>query len=127
MNKKNLLHLMAIMMVAMLSLGFASCSSDDDDDDNGNPLIGTWVENHTSDDYSYSTFTFKSDGTGAEKVTVIQTKNTREYPFSYSYNSKDYLLSLTYNDGDKMRCNVSVTGKTLILNFDDDIISLTKQ
>ena len=32
MNKKDLLKLWAIVMVAMLSVGFASCSSDDDDD-----------------------------------------------------------------------------------------------
>ena len=32
MSKKNLLHLLAIMMVAMLSVGFASCGDDDDDD-----------------------------------------------------------------------------------------------
>ena len=29
MNKKNLMHLLAAMMVAMMSVGFASCSSDD--------------------------------------------------------------------------------------------------
>jgi len=32
MSKKNLLHLLAIMMVAMLSVGFVSCGDDDDDD-----------------------------------------------------------------------------------------------
>ena len=32
MKKKNYLHLLAIMMVAMLSVGFVSCSSDDNDD-----------------------------------------------------------------------------------------------
>ena len=31
MNKKNFLHLMATMMAAMLSVGFASCNSDDDE------------------------------------------------------------------------------------------------
>lgn len=32
MSKKNLLHLLAIMMVAMLSVGFASCGDNDDDE-----------------------------------------------------------------------------------------------
>lgn len=32
MSKKSLLRLMAVMMVAMLSVGFISCSKDDDDD-----------------------------------------------------------------------------------------------
>ncbi len=48
MKKKSYLHLLAIMMVAMLSFGFASCGSDDDDDDisGGSELVeklqGTW-------------------------------------------------------------------------------------
>lgn len=33
MKKSSYLHLLAIMMVAMLSVGFVSCGSDDDDDD----------------------------------------------------------------------------------------------
>ena len=52
MNKKYFMHLMAIMMVAMLSVGFASCSNDDDEDKNVttsvNPkdLVGTWGLTH---------------------------------------------------------------------------------
>ena len=48
MKKKNYLHLLAIMMVTMLSVGFASCGSDDDDNDitGGSELVdklqGTW-------------------------------------------------------------------------------------
>lgn len=46
------MHLMAIMMVAMLGVGLASCSNDDDDDKNVttsvNPkdLVGTWGLTH---------------------------------------------------------------------------------
>ena len=52
MNKKYFMHLMAIMMVAMLGVGLASCSNDDDDDKNVttsvNPkdLVGTWGLTH---------------------------------------------------------------------------------
>ena len=50
MKKKRYLHLLAIMMVTMLSVGFVSCGSDDDDDDGGvasgselvDKLQGTW-------------------------------------------------------------------------------------
>ena len=47
MKKKNYLYLLAIMMVAMLSFGFTSCSSDDDEDtDYENELVnqlqGKW-------------------------------------------------------------------------------------
>lgn len=122
---KNLkfLSMMFMLMVALAS--FTACS--DDDENSSNPLIGTWVQNHTSSDVRYSTFTFKADGTGSEKVTIIETKNATDYPFSYSYSGKDESLNITYNDGDVMRCTVSVTGKTLVLNLSSTIISLTKQ
>lgn len=47
MKKKNYLHLLAIMMVAMLSVGFTSCSSDDDENNDEyseivQKLQGTW-------------------------------------------------------------------------------------
>ena len=53
MNKKYFMHLMAAMMVAMLSVGFASCSSDNDDNEvpetttvNVKDLVGTWGLTH---------------------------------------------------------------------------------
>ena len=51
--KKTYFYLWAMMMVAMLCIGFTSCGDDDDDDDGpvtGTGLVGTWqfttVENH---------------------------------------------------------------------------------
>ncbi|MBR1788179.1 MAG: lipocalin family protein [Bacteroidaceae bacterium] len=48
MEKKNLWRLLTVMLVAMLSFGFASCGDDDDDDNNGGgnvtveKLAGLW-------------------------------------------------------------------------------------
>ncbi len=45
MNKKNYFwSMLTMMMVAMLSVAFVSCSSDDDDKENGstNSIVGTW-------------------------------------------------------------------------------------
>ena len=68
MNKKNLLHLLAIFMVAMVSVGFVSCSSDDDDDDNSYQIVGLWEETSywkdgewKSSGYLNYIFEFKSD------------------------------------------------------------------
>ena len=49
MKKKNcLLSLLAMIMVAMLSVGFASCGSDDDDEEmSGSFLVGEWHECET--------------------------------------------------------------------------------
>lgn len=52
MSKKYLLHLMTILMVAMLSVGFTSCGSDDDDDDSSLSLVGTkWTVTYLSTKY----------------------------------------------------------------------------
>ena len=73
--KKYYLNMMTALMVAILSFGFASCSSDDDDDDFNYPkesLYGTWKmsEVKMSESGSYiswpmkaTTATFNSDGT----------------------------------------------------------------
>lgn len=50
MYKKNFMHLMAIMMVAVLGVSFVSCSSDDDV--NSNDLEGIWGLVH-SEGYDY--------------------------------------------------------------------------
>ena len=42
MNKKNYLHLMAIMMVVMLSVGFVSCGDDDDSSSNDSDEVECW-------------------------------------------------------------------------------------
>lgn len=46
MKKSSFLHLLAIMMVTMLSIGLASCGSDDDDDikTSSSDLLGYWVK-----------------------------------------------------------------------------------
>ena len=52
MRKKKLLYLMAILMVAMLSVGFTSCGSDGDDDDPSLSLVGTkWTVTYLSTKY----------------------------------------------------------------------------
>ena len=44
MRRKSLWSLFTVLMVAMVSVGFTSCSSDDDDDDKviESPIVGTW-------------------------------------------------------------------------------------
>ena len=63
MNKKNVLHLMAIMMVAMLSVSFISCGSDDDDDAGSvsSDIVGTWVAHGGKRTVTY---VFESNGSG---------------------------------------------------------------
>ncbi|MGM9690189.1 MAG: hypothetical protein ACI3ZJ_05060 [Bacteroidaceae bacterium] len=77
--KKYFLSMMSILMVAMLSVGLASCSKDDDNEktnpevvDDGdkeedvNPLVGNWYsldEDETYDVRNECLWIFNSDGT----------------------------------------------------------------
>ena len=49
--------MLAILMVAVLSVGFVSCGDDDDAPRSANQLIGTWIET-----YFYETVYEKSNG-----------------------------------------------------------------
>ena len=60
MKKKNFLwSMLAIMMVAMLGVGFVACGGDDGDNSKG--VVGTWSGQEGK---RYLTLTFKGDGTG---------------------------------------------------------------
>ena len=63
MNKKSLFTLMAMLMMALVSVGFASCGDDDNDDKKKEEvsLVGTWRHDFSS---GYILLIFKSNGTG---------------------------------------------------------------
>ena len=113
--KKKSFYLWAMMLVAMLCVGFTSCGNDDDDDVvTGTGIVGTWqfdaVENHykdgTSDSYSgfisqygntYGIFyKFESNGTG---VSYEYEDGEWDFDhFQYEYDGKNTLYtSLTGN------------------------------
>lgn len=63
MNKKMTWSLLTVMMVAMLSVCFASCSDDEDDFGSvSDEIVGTWKGSF--DNRFFVTLTFNSDGTG---------------------------------------------------------------
>ena len=66
MNKrKRFFGLLAVLMLALVSVGFVSCGDDDDNvtvQDSGSPLQGEWK--CVYDDESYEILTFNSNGRG---------------------------------------------------------------
>ena len=66
MNKrKRFFGLLAVLMLALVSVGFVSCGDDDDNvtvQDSGSPLQGEWKRVY--DDESYEILTFNSNGRG---------------------------------------------------------------
>lgn len=86
MEKKNFLWgMLAILMVTMLSVGFAACGSDDDDNKTSNGVVGTWSGRDGS---STVTLTFNSNNTGMYIESYIDSysggKETESASFTYS-------------------------------------------
>ena len=100
MSKKILWRLSAIMMVAMLSVGFASCGDDDDDGPGGagpkttttDGLEGYWMEDDTTPLFYYldgeggGTFYYSGAGTNDTRFnTRYQSSPEYRYPFTKLY------------------------------------------
>lgn len=122
MKKKSLLHLLTIMMVAMLSVGFVSCSDDDDPyDPEQSSLVGNWILKENSN--YWWRFIFRKDGTGVETVYSNdgKTEITENYQFKYTYSSKSSVLIINYTTGESgtVTYTVQLTGNVLML-FDSD-------
>lgn len=83
MMKKSYLHLLAIIMVAMLSIGFVSCSSDDDDDESagGSELVdklqGTWQFQKGTETVMGMTITMDRSSLSQMKQSMEQMMGTR--------------------------------------------------
>lgn len=95
MNKKNLLHLMTIMMVAMLSFGFASCSSDDEEEDYGysTSILGSW---QTEDENFSTELSFNANGTCTELMEMKGMSLAAKMRYSGTYNVKGDKLTINW-------------------------------
>lgn len=102
MNKKNLWNLLSIMMIAILSIGFVSCSKDDDKSNNegDNPtqettsqqkLLGTWyVVWQSTELVEIQGYTFNADGTatgyeGKLRASDNYTPRGEQYACHYTF------------------------------------------
>lgn len=95
MKKKNLLHLMTIMMVALLSFGFTSCSSDDDEEDNGysTSILGSW---QTEDENFSEELSFNANGTCTELLEMKGMSLAAKMRYSGTYNVKGDKLTINW-------------------------------
>ena len=130
MKQKSILwSMLAIMMVAMLSVGFSACSKDDD-----SGVVGTW----SGRDGTYQiTFTFSKNGSGtyiSRNDDSSSKKGTEAGPFTYtieasSKGSKGMII--INDDGDTEILYFVIEGKTMSVYegyyYDDFEFMLTKQ
>lgn len=93
MNKKFFMSILAIIMVAVLSVGFTSCG-DDDDEVNAEALLGVW--RNTYDNGGYWQYTFHANN----KFDAVETGYGQPYYMGGTYNVNGNKLTLTFSQGD---------------------------
>jgi len=120
--KKNLLRLLAIMMVAMLSVGFASCSNDDDDNGTSssseliNKLQGTWEFQDGTENIMGMTITM-------DRSSLSQIKAQMEQSMGERVEFWDEILTFS---GSKVNgVNYKLDGRKIVLEGIDESDGIT--
>ena len=139
MNRKNLLHLLAIMMVTMLSVGLVACSKDDDEKSGSNSstpsqFVGYWFGYDTGSEGYWLVLNLSNNGYGSFKLFKSNLSENRvisEYsslPWKYNSSKKQIFLYTSGNEGyafpvlsigsTTMKVSVSLTSKTVEFNME---------
>lgn len=97
MNKKDIIHLMIILFMALVCTGLTSCGSDDESSNRGD-LTGIWI--HKSK-YASSKFNFDyvmvfKDGKVFEEEIW---EYTNKQDFMHKYNSPNYWEDYSFSNG----------------------------
>ncbi len=121
-QKSILFSIFAIMMAAMLSVGFVACESDNDDSDSG--VVGTWS---VRDGRHQLTLTFNSGGSGtfiARYDDSYSGLETETGPFTYTMQeaSKGMIIIKDYDSYSGYQTEILyfvIEGKTMSIYEDD--------
>ena len=121
-----------MVMIAMLSVGFASCS-DDDDDSEKSEIVGTWAGSTTYNDGSSESFIwiFKADGNFSAKFWDDDPSDFGHVSGTYNYDAELSILTVSGVDeeGDYFSdyCGCKISGNKMYLTTSDGNIVLTRQ
>ncbi|MBO4721176.1 MAG: hypothetical protein J5658_15085 [Prevotella sp.] len=126
MNKKNFIHVLAVIMVSIVFGGFTSCSSNDDDNNSAiTEYSGTWSCTRPA---TYHTSTIVKEGT----ILLITSSGNMTWtmPDGNKYNATmralgDDWADITYN-GKTYRAEIYVRSNTLSINVNGDANLKTK-
>ena len=124
MKQKGILwSMLTIMMVAMLSVGFAACGGDDGDD-SGNSVVGTWSG---KDGKHQLTLTFSNNGSGTyiarynDSYSGMETE-TGSFTYTMEGSSKGMIILKYYDSYYGNATEILyfvIEGKTMSLYEDD--------
>ena len=118
---------MAVLMMAVVSMGMAACSDDDDEKkEDAASLVGSWRWDDEEEEDYYQIMTFNSNGTG----TFFEHDNdsgNETTGITYKYDSSKKTLTITFTDDGETYTEVvevvEITKDKLVLKFthvDDD-------
>ena len=123
--KKLTLALMAILAMALV-IGFAGCAngSKDKEDSNSTPttnasVVGTWK---LTSGTCFDTMEIKNDGTGKFYLAGVT-----QDQFTYSVSGNTITINATDDENNHYTLSGTVTGSTIVLNFEGEQITYTKQ
>ena len=116
---------MTILMVAIMSVGFMSCSKDDDVKKTGEvSLVGTWRYDFST---GYVLFTFSQDGTvRCQEYDHGEWEEDKIYHYTFS----NGILRITYEDGRERETIevISLSDTKLVLeDYDGGVNTFIKQ
>lgn len=116
---KQVLCLLAVLMMVFVSVSISSCKDDDDKDNEESLIVGTWV---VSDDEGG--YTFNSDGTGRGFEFHSGNKDfgiSDQWDITYSYNSNEKQLIIiegVKNPHTFVYNVISLSSTTLVLRLE---------
>ncbi len=119
---KYIFNWLTILMVAIVSIGFASCGGDDDDEKKSNEgeltaIIGTWMETQDSGTKLY--LVLLANGHGSWEVE--QSKGHIENDGEFTYTYKDNVITISYVDDNTVEklYVIGLTADRLTIKYDD--------
>ncbi len=93
----------AMMIMALVCVGFASCGSDDDDGKNGSnntsALVGIWAQFHEAEAYVGHYYGIKLDANGDAAYTEWSYGKTPNWTGGAKWSVKDNVLTITAPNG----------------------------
>jgi len=122
---KQLTKLTTLLMLLLVGVGFTACSDDDDNNSSSsNPnsstsIVGTWRCDYGAG--GYTTYTFKSDGTGYFYTVEYYEGNTYDEGYAFTYTLRNNILTMTCTEGDETETDsgpVTISGNKMTWDGD---------
>lgn len=120
--------MLMVMLMALVSVGFASCGDDDEPKDSS--IVGTWIQ-YNIDGIESSTIMiqFTKNGIYHEVDTHLEDEHVVSYVYKGKYTVSGNKLTVTYNyhyEDETVNCTYQVKGDQLTITHGGESSTLTR-